>query len=108
MLTQIFAGQIYHLRRVAKGLDKDVLSQRRGALANEISTWRNTQARLYPQLEDLVALKNIGSSTDSEDEILILPFDVDRDHHQKLGREAAASYEFQLREGEANEAVTTL
>jgi len=68
--------------------------------------WRKTQARLYPQLEDLVALKNISSS--AEDEILVLPSDIDRDDHHKLGLESAASYEFQLWEGEANEAVTMI
>ncbi|PPQ98101.1 hypothetical protein CVT26_003271 [Gymnopilus dilepis] len=82
------------------------LASRRQTLAAEISTWRKSQLRTLPQLEGLVV--DLDPNTEPEDETLLLPSDIPFDSHDQFGIAPLIPIEYQLREGQANDAVSSL
>jgi hypothetical protein len=72
----------------------------------EIHSWRKTQIHAVPAIEDCIEATDIHM--EAEDEPLYLPSDFLPDEHASLGLTTMAEVEYQLREGEANDAVTSL
>lgn len=59
-----------------------------------------------PLVEELWS--EVDENVETEDEVLFLPSDVSLDKHDKFGLCELAHVEYQLREGEANDAVTAI
>jgi hypothetical protein len=100
----------YDLRQAVKDNEslgsRSNLSSQRQALGEEIDSWRKTQFRAIPELETLYS--TIDPSTHPEEENLFLPSDIPIDQHVRLGIGSLAAIEYQLREGQANDAVQSL
>jgi len=88
------------------GIDTSSILSRRRSLADEIFSWRKTQMRALPQLETF--LTTVDPNVNAEDDILFLPSDIKKTDHASLEITSLASIEYQLREGQANDAITSL
>ena len=75
-------------------------------LSAEITAWRNRHIAVLPQLKSFT--DSLDPEVNPEDETLFLPSDIPFDQHAALSLTSHASTEFQLREGEANNAVNLL
>ncbi|KAF8963731.1 hypothetical protein BDZ97DRAFT_1661232 [Flammula alnicola] len=92
--------------RVSNALDKDSKKERRTQLSTEIANWRKTQVRALPQMEDFLANSNV--IVEPETDVLFLPSDLEPELRQQLNLQSLVEIEYQLREGEANDAVALL
>ncbi|KJA15051.1 hypothetical protein HYPSUDRAFT_149617, partial [Hypholoma sublateritium FD-334 SS-4] len=82
------------------------IKTRRRLLSAEILPWRNRHLAVFPQLKPFTDA--LDPEVLPEDEVLFLPSDIPYDQHAALSLTHHASTEFQLREGEANNAVNLL
>ncbi|EDR04394.1 uncharacterized protein LACBIDRAFT_304634 [Laccaria bicolor S238N-H82] len=87
-------------------IPSDTLQQQQHALAREIHSWRKTQLRATPAIENHIEATDVH--VEAEEEPLYLPSDFLPEEHGSLGLTTVAEVEYQLREGEANDAVTSL
>lgn len=109
----IFEPSLYMIVRrelknsIKKGdISSEALKERRRVLCREVNTWRKTQICSVPLIEDLLAGTDVH--VEHEDETLFLPSDFPSHQHASLGLGEMAEIEYQLREGEANDAVGSL
>ena len=87
-------------------IDSSSILSWRQSLADEIFSWCKTQMRALPQLENF--LSTVNPNVNAEDNILLLLSDIKKTDHMNLGITSLASIEYQLREGQANDAITSL
>jgi len=90
----------------ANNLSPEQVKTRRTQLGDEIRSWRKQQARALSHMED-VHLR-MDPAISSEDEVLFLPSDFSLQDRDSMGLNEAARIEVQLREGEANDAISSL
>ena len=86
--------------------DASDIKTRRRLLSAEITPWRNRHLAVFPQLKPFTDA--LDPEVQPEDEVLLLPSDIPFDQHATLSLTHHTSTEFQLREGEANNAVNLL
>lgn len=82
------------------------IKTRRNLLSAEITSWRNQHLAVLPQLKSFT--DSLDPEVHPEDETLFLPSDIPFNQHTALSLTPYTSTEFQLREGEANNAVNLL
>ncbi|KAF9476558.1 hypothetical protein BDN70DRAFT_934935 [Pholiota conissans] len=74
--------------------------------SKEIATWRRSQLKALPQLEDL--LGGVNPNANAEEDCLFLPSDVSLDERKRFTMDTLTSIERDLREEQANVAITSL
>ncbi|KAF9472142.1 hypothetical protein BDN70DRAFT_900770 [Pholiota conissans] len=72
----------------------------------EIAMWRRSQLKALPQLEDL--LGGVNPNANAEEDCLFLPSDVSLDERKQFNMDTLTSIERDLREEQANVAITSL
>jgi hypothetical protein len=90
-----------------KDLAKETVMSCREALSQEIRRWRKDQTRMMgSKIEDKLML--IDNEVEAEDQTLYLPSDIPHSQHSHYQLQGLAKIEYQLHEGEANDAVTAI
>ncbi|KAF8204536.1 hypothetical protein BJ912DRAFT_277 [Pholiota molesta] len=98
--------ELRHLISYPEGSDPAAIISRRQSLALEITSWRKSQLKALPQLDHFIT--STDPNTNAEDDILFLPSDIPFEQHETLGITPVAFIERELREGQANDAISSL